>query len=130
MKRHSNSLVANACKADKYRSATTAKILRDELREHNDHNLAKWTDSATVDLMRFAHMEGSENKNTKGTYWTALRRIREGVEVWGGIFYPQCLPQEVSAYPGTVNERNAYHVFMYSRLKDVRDMARLNSNAE
>lgn len=109
--------------ANKFRSAKTAKILREFAANPTDSALNAFSQSAIEDISEWVGLENETNKTAKRSWWAAYRVVREGVELFANTFYPDCV--EFDSRLQSPNRR-LYYSFRENRLNDIIDLARLS----
>jgi len=114
-------------RASKFRSAATAKIL--QTASENGLGLTAWTHHAIKDLQEGVHLKDSKNGNERRTWLAARRAVREGAELFAGMFWPCCATEE-SRHKAAAKYVTAYWRFIHTTVQDIVDMAELEANAE
>ncbi len=114
-------------RASKFRSAATAKIL--QAASEAGLGLTIWTHHAIKDLQDLVHLKDSKNGNERRTWMAARRAVREGAQMFAGLFWPSCADEE-SRHKAAAKDVTAYHRFVHTTTQDIVDMAVLEANAE
>lgn len=112
--------------ASKFRSAASAKILRAVATgKCTDTSLSEWTALAVADLLPYIDLKGSKNGHALRTWYAAKSAVRDGVDLFADVFYPECATFIGRFKYDNDAQKKAYWAFKRNRLQDIIDMAEM-----